>query len=91
MNLGEPPYIDDERTLNGNVSCEDLEKMSAKNVRDLKRARLFALPSISKQYSPRNAQNVNESYDFVMKVGGRQNKYQTIVEESSTDHVNFEP
>ena len=65
--------------------------MTAKNVRDLKRARQFALPSISKQYSPRNAQNNNDSsYDFVMAVGGRKNKYQTIVEESSTDHVNFE-
>ena len=55
MNLGEPPYYEEEKTLNENVSCEDLEKMTAKNVRDLKRARQFALPSSSKQYSPRNA------------------------------------
>ena len=37
-----------------NVSCEDLEKMSARNVRELKRARQFALPKISKQHSPRD-------------------------------------
>ena len=36
------------------VSCEDLEKMSAKNVRDLKRARQFALPKIAKLHSPRD-------------------------------------
>ena len=51
-----------------NVSCEDLEKMSARNVRDLKRARQFALPKISKQHSPRD-ESIN-----AMK-SGRANKF----------------
>lgn len=40
--------------LTENVSCEDLEKMTAKDVRGLKRARQFALPKIAKQHSPRD-------------------------------------
>ena len=42
------------KKLTENVSCEELEKMSAKDVRGLKRARQFALPKIAKQHSPRD-------------------------------------
>lgn len=62
MNLGDPiieaksrkpAALGQTKTLKENVSCEDLEKMTEKNVRDLKRARQFNLPKISKQHSPR--------------------------------------
>mmetsp|Transcript_36303 Transcript_36303/g.44273 ORF Transcript_36303/g.44273 Transcript_36303/m.44273 type:complete len:88 (-) Transcript_36303:722-985(-) len=58
-----------------NVSCEDLEKMSAKNVRDLKRARQFALPKIPRQHSPRdhstNDNFKSERHQKYLKIGDR--------------------
>ena len=57
-----------------NVSCEDLEKMSAKNVRDLRRARQFNLPKIPAQHSPRD-NSTNDNFR-----SERQSKYLSIGE-----------
>lgn len=69
-----------------NVSCEDLEKMSAKRIRELKRARQFALPKITKQFSPRSLMN-DTSHDMNSAASGK-NRYQTFIEVPTSDKQN---